>query len=161
MSFRCPVAVVHAVWEGALVVSVAASDHSRHFRRPDPALLRTHDPHLAGDLLQDGAQRRPRRLPGSDHPFPRIGSRTTLPLMTPTRVSGLLPVLPGLGRVPTHHPGYVHRTGGLSHTQQDNGPPSLGPRRHANFAGYTRDHSGRYPCRSKHRSLLSGVVTSG
>src|SRR5674536_379880 len=71
------------------------------------------------------------------------------------QVTDVLPVLPGLGRVPTHHPGYVHRTGGLSHTQQDNGPPSLGPRRHADFAGYTRKRSGRYPCRSKHRSLLS------
>src|SRR5664280_988960 len=79
----------------------------------------------------------------------------------PQQVRDVLPVLPGLGRVPTHHPGYVQRTGDLSHTQKDNGRPSLGPRRHADFAGYTRDHSGRYPCRSKHRSLLSGVVTSG
>jgi len=82
----CPV----ELREEALREAVAARCRAERIEPPGAALLRTHDPHLAGDLLQDGAQRRPRRLPGSDHPFPRIGSRTTLPLMTPTRVSGLL-----------------------------------------------------------------------
>src|SRR5664280_1357185 len=120
---------------------------------------------LPGDQQRLAGQARPDRLDRCRGQRREVRQRLVPDLAVgakraPQQVRDVLPVLPGLGRVPTHHPGYVHRTGGLSHTQQDNGPPSLGPRRHADFAGYTRKHSGRYPCRSKHRSLLSGVVTS-
>src|SRR5664280_488720 len=120
---------------------------------------------LPGDQQRLAGQARPDRLDRCRGQRREVRQRLVPDLAVgakraPQQVRDVLPVLPGLGRVPTHHPGYVHRTGGLSHTQQDNGPPSLGPRRHADFAGYTRKRSGRYPCRSKHRSFLSGVVTS-